>query len=62
MIKEIITTVKMTQNKVYLDQDVIKKFGFKDKDRLVWCINENNELVLIKSDKINKDSTLIGMY
>lgn len=56
MIKEVITTVKLTQNKVYMTIDMLKRLSLENGDMLVWALNENKELVLVKANMINKDS------
>jgi len=56
MIREVIETVNLTQNKVYLTQKMIKRFSLKNGDKLVWALNENKELVLVKANRINKES------
>lgn len=57
MIGEILSVVKILQSKIYINKDITNKFSFKEGDKVVWYINENNELVLSKSDKINYKKT-----
>ena len=56
MIKEIINTVNLTQNKVYITMDMLKRFALKNGDKLVWALNENKEIVLVKANMVNKES------
>ena len=56
MIREIIETVKLTQNKVYLSKNMMTRFALKNGDKLVWALNEDKELMLIKANRINKES------
>ena len=56
MIKEIINTVNLTQNKVYITMDMLKRFTLKNGDKLVWALNENKEIVLVKANMVNKES------
>ena len=56
MIKEIINTVNLTQNKVYVTMDMLKRFALKNGDKLVWALNENKEIVLVKANMVNKES------
>jgi len=56
MIKEIINTVNLTQNKVYITMNMLKRFALKNGDKLVWALNENKEIVLVKANMVNKDS------
>lgn len=49
-IVEILKTTRITQSKVYLSEEIKKKFNIKEDDKVLWCVNKEGELILKKSD------------
>jgi len=62
MIREVLAVLKINQGKVYLNSKIKKKFNLMENTDVVWAINENSELVLIKANSINRDRDLSSMY
>ncbi len=46
MITEVLKTTKITQSKVFINKNVLKRVGFKDGDSVMWCLNREGELIL----------------
>lgn len=51
MIIETIKVTTISQNKVYIPQNIMKRFGFKNGDKIVWGINRDGEIIIEKNTK-----------
>ncbi len=50
MITEVLKTTKITQNKIFISKKILDRFGFKDGDAVMWCLNREGELILKKTE------------
>lgn len=55
-ITEIIGFSKVYNNNIHIPSEIIKKFKLKNGDKLVWALNDDKELIIIKANRINKES------
>lgn len=52
---EIIETVKVSQSKVYLSEEIKERFNIKDGTKMIWGVTRKGDLVLKKADSISDE-------
>ncbi|MCP4762568.1 MAG: hypothetical protein GY870_12380 [archaeon] len=50
MITEVLKTTVIAQSKIFISKKILEKFGLKNGDSVMWCLNRDGELLLKKTE------------